>query len=157
MAWVIGIIILILLVVSAGFRKFAGALILIVAVGGFLFWQYQENEEKRSKNRVSPSELVFEDVELQSSYGDGFDMVGRITNTSGKYTVKGVQLKIIFRDCPKAEKSNCVIVAEENEHLYVSIPPNQARDFKETVYLYPDLNVRGKLVWDYKVEYAKAE
>ena len=84
-------------------------------------------------------------------------MVGRITNTSNKYTVKGVQLKLTFRDCEKENKSNCIIVAEENENLYVSIPPKQARDFSESVYLYSDLNIKGELVWDYKVEYAKAE
>ena len=100
MAWVAGIIILILLVVSAGFRKFAGILILVTAVGGFLFWQYQEDEEKNSKTRISPSELVFEGVSLKSSYGS-YDMVGRITNTSNKYTLKGVQLKLTFRDCEK--------------------------------------------------------
>lgn len=157
MAWVIGIIILILLVASAGFRKFAGGLILVVAVGGLLFWQYQENEEKKSKNRVTPSELIFEGVSLKSSYGSSYDIVGRITNTSNKYTVKGVQLKLTFRDCEKENKSKCIIVAEENENLYVSIPPNQARDFSESVYLYSDLNIKGELVWDYKVEYAKAE
>jgi len=157
MAWIVGIVILILLVVSAGFRKFAGVIVLIIALAGFLFWQYQENEEKKSKNRVSSSELIFEGVSLKSSYGSGYDMVGRITNTSTKYTVKGVQLKLTFRDCDKEDQNKCIIIAEDDEYIYVEIPPRQARDFKESVYLYSDINVKGKLVWDYKIEYIKAK
>jgi len=148
--------ILILLVVSARFRKFAGILILVCAVGGFLYWQYQENEEKQSKKRIAPSEVFFEGVSLKSSYGS-YDMVGRITNNSNKYTLKGVQLKLTFRDCAKDSDSNCIIIAEEDEYIYINIPPKQARDFKERVYLYSDLNVKGKLVWDYSIEYTKAE
>jgi hypothetical protein len=155
MAWVIGIVVLILLVVSAGFRKFAGILVLIAVIGGVIFWQYQDNEEKKSKTRIKQSQLLFEDVSLKRSYGS-YDMVGRITNNSSQYTLKGVQLKLTFRDCDN-ENKNCVIVAEDDEYIYINIPPKQARDFKESVYLYSDLKIKGKMVWDYKIEYTKAE
>jgi len=47
MVWIIGLVVLILLVVSAGFRKFAGIFVLIAVIGGVIYWQYQENEEKQ--------------------------------------------------------------------------------------------------------------
>lgn len=156
MWWVVGVVILILLVVSAGFRKFAGILIIVCVAGGFIFWQYQENEEKQSLKRIPHSEILFEDVSLKSSYGS-YEIVGRITNNSSKYTLKGVQLKLTFKDCDKDNLSNCIIVAEENEHIYKNIPPSQARDFKESVYLPSDLNIKGKMIWSYKVDYIKAE
>jgi len=156
MAWIVGIVIIILLVVSAGFRKFAGVLILVCAIGGFLFWQYQENEEKQSKNRIPTSELLFEGVSLKSSYSS-YDFVGRITNNSNKYTLKGVQLKLTFRDCAKDNQSNCVIIGEEEEYIYINIPPKQARDFKENVYLNSDIDVKGKMIWNYTIIYTKAE
>ena len=156
MAWIIGIVVLVLLIVSSGFRKFAGVLVLVAVIGGFIYWQYQKNEEKQSKTRIKPSELLFEDISLKSSYGSGYDMVGRITNNSSQFTLKGVQLKLTFKDCDKDNK-DCIIVAEDNEYIYVNIPPKQARDFKESVYLHSDLKIKGKMVWDYKIEYSKAE
>ena len=159
MVWIIGPVVLILLVVSAGFRKFAGIFVLIAVIGGVIYWQYQEkyqeNEEKQSKTRIKQSELLFEDVSLKTSYGSS-DMVGRITNNSSQYTLKEVQLKLTFRDCDKDNK-NCIIVAEDDLFFYINIPPKQARDFKELVYLYSDLKIKGKMVWDYKIEFIKAE
>ena len=160
MVWIIGLVVLILLVVSAGFRKFAGIFVLIAVIGGVIYWQYQEkyqeNEEKQSKTRIKQSELLFEDVSLiNTSYGSPY-MVGRITNNSSQYTLKEVQLKLTFRDCDKDNK-NCIIVAEDDLFFYINIPPKQARDFKESVYLYSDLKIKGKMVWDYKIEFIKAE
>ena len=159
MVWIIGLVVLILLVVSAGFRKFAGIFVLIAVIGGVIYWQYQEkyqeNEEKQSKTRIKQSELLFEDVSLKTSYGSPY-MVGRITNNSSQYTLKEVQLKLTFRDCDKDNK-NCIIVAEDDLFFYINIPPKQARDFKESVYLYSDLKIKGKMVWDYKIEFIKAE
>lgn len=156
MAWIVGIVILILLVVSAGFRKFAGVIVLICAVGGLLYWLYQENEEAESKKRISTSDLKFEGVFLKPSYSS-YDLVGRITNNSVKYTLKAIQIKLIFKDCDKINSSNCIVVAQDDEHIYINIPPGQARDFKEGVYLSSNLNIKGTMAWEYTIEYTKAE
>ena len=156
MAWIVGIIILILLVVSAGFRKFAGTLVAIAVIAGFLYYQYEKREEKLSMQRIPISEITFQDVILKPSYSS-YELVGRITNNSKLYSINEVQLKLTFRDCVKNDESKCVIFAEENEHIYINIPPKQARDFKEGIYLYSDLKVKGKLVWDYQVVYTKAK
>ncbi|MEQ1777360.1 MAG: hypothetical protein ABL863_02315, partial [Nitrosomonas sp.] len=98
MKWLAGIIVLILIVVSEKFRKFAGFFVLVCVIGGLLFWQYQEYEKNKSRNRISPSELVLKNVSfklLPSSY----EMTGRIINNSEKFTLNGVQLKITIKDC----------------------------------------------------------
>lgn len=156
MAWIVAIAVLVLLVVSAGFRMFAGVLVLVTAAGGFLFWQYEKNEERESKSRISQSELSFEGVSLKPSYGNSYDLVGRIVNNSNKYTLKAVHLKLTFRDCEK-ENKNCIVIYESSEHIYINIPPKQARDFKEYVFLSSDISLKGEMVWDYKIEYTKAE
>ena len=156
MAWIFGIVILILIVVSAGFRKFAGVLVLICIAGGLLYWLYQENEESESKRRIPASDLKFEGVFLKPSYSS-YDLVGRITNNSAKYSLKAIQIKLTFKDCDKVNPSNCVVVAQSDEHIYINIPPGQARDFKEGVYLSSNLNIKGTMVWEYTIEYTKAE
>ncbi len=119
-----------------------------------VIWQYQEYEENQSKKKILPSELIFEDVSLESSNG-GYDIIGRVINNSDKYFLSGVQLKLAMRDCTNNEKNNCIIIAEQDE--YINIPPKQARDFKKDIYLYSDINIRGKLVLDYSLEYAEAK
>lgn len=156
MVWVAGIVILILLIISAKFRKFFGVLVLASATGGFLYWQYEKHEEEQSKSRISPSELFFEGVSLNSSYGS-YNIVGRITNNSDKYTLNEVQLKITFRDCDKGTQKNCIIIAQNNETIYINIPPKQARDFKEGVYLNSDVHFKGEMVWDYSIESTEAK
>ncbi|SFP84525.1 hypothetical protein SAMN05216419_102411 [Nitrosomonas cryotolerans] len=156
MKWLAGMIFLILLAVSARFRKFTGMVILVGMASAFLFWQYQEYEKMQSKERILPSDLFLEDVSLKSSI-DGYDMVGRIINHSNKYTLTGVQLKLTFRDCIIDNKSDCIIASEENEYIYINIPPKQARDFRKRVYLYSDLNIKGGLILDYSIIYAETE
>lgn len=154
MKWFAGIIILILLLVSAGFRKFAGIFVLVCVVGGLLFWQYQEYEKNKSRNRIAFSELVFKNISFRPSNGN-YEMTGRLINNSEKYTLKGVQLRIIARDC--AYDADCIVILDGNEYIYINIPAKQARDFKKDIYLYSDQNIRDKLIWDYSIEYTESE
>ncbi|SFF28115.1 hypothetical protein [Nitrosomonas sp. Nm166] len=156
MKLLLGIIILILLALSARFRKFAGFFVLICVVGGFLFWQYQEYEKKQSKSRISPSELVLKNVSFKST-NNSYEMTGRLINNSEKYTLNGIQLKISVKDCANNDNANCITFSERNEYIYISIPPKQARDFKKDIYLYSDQIVENKLIWNYSIEYTESE
>lgn len=156
MAWVAAIIVLILLVVSAGFRQFALVLILICVIGGFAFYQYEQQEEKRSKTRIPISEIEIEGLTLKPSYSS-YDLTGRIKNNSNQYTLSGLQMNLTFRDCEIENENNCIIVAEEDEYIYTNIPPKQARDFTEGIYLYSDMKIKGKMVWSYDIAYTKAK
>ena len=156
MKWLAGIIILILLVVSEKFRKFVGVFVLVCAVGGLLFWQYQEFEKNKSRNRISPSELVLKNVSFKLSHSS-YEMAGRIINNSEKFTLNGVQLKITIKDCANNDHIDCIIFSEKNEYIYVYIPPKQARDFRKDISLYSDQNKEDRLVWDYSIEYAESE
>lgn len=153
MKWLAIIVILILIAVSAKFRKFSVVLILVGVIGGILIWQYQEYDEIQSKKLILPSELSFEGVTLEPSNGN-YDFLGRIINRSEQYTLSGVQLKLIIRDCAKDDKNNCLIISEVDEYIYIHIPPKQARDFKKNISLYTDINIKGILALDYTIEYA---
>lgn len=156
MKWLAIIVLLTLIAVSAGFRKFAGILILISAVGGLLIWQYQEYAANQSRNNILPSELIFADISLAPSYR-GYDIIGRIINNSDKHALSGVQLKLAISDCTNGDNSNCIIISEADEYIYINIPSKQARDFKKDIHLYSDINIKGKLVLDYSIEYAETK
>jgi hypothetical protein len=156
MKWLAVIVILVLIAVSAKFRKFAAILILVGAIGGILIWQYQEYDENQSKKLILPSELSFEGVSLEPSNGS-YNFFGRIINHSDKYSLSGVQLKLIIRDCEQDDKNNCIIISEVDEYIFIHIPPKQARDFKKNISLYSDINIEGILALDYTIEYAETK
>ncbi|SDX04012.1 hypothetical protein [Nitrosomonas communis] len=155
MKWLVGIIILILLIVSVRFRKLAGSLVLLGIVVGLLLWQYQEHEKNKSKNRISPSELVLKNITFKPS-NSHYEMTGRIINNSQTFTLNGVQLKITAKECAN-NNNDCIIILEKNEYVYVHIPPKQARDFRKEVSFYSNQIIEGKLVWNYSVGFAESE
>ena len=154
MKWLAGIMILILLIVSVRFRKLAGSLVLLGLVVGLLIWQYQEYEKNKSKNRISPSELVLKNISFKPS-NSHYEMTLRIINNSQKFTLNGIQLKITAKEC--ANNTDCIVILEKNEYIYVHIPPKQARDFRKEVSFYSNQTIEGKLVWNYSVEFAESE
>lgn len=156
MKWLLIVVFLALLAVSAGFRKFAGALVLFCAIGGILIWQYQVYEENQSRKNILPSELAFENVSLES-LNENYRLTGRIINNSDKYDVRGVQVKLTVSDCKIEDNNNCIIISEADEHIYVDIPSKQARDFRRNIFLYSDIIIKGTLDWDYSIEYVESK
>lgn len=156
MKWLLILVCLVLLAVSAGFRKLAGTIVLLCVIGGIFIWQYQVYEESRSRKNILPSELTFEDLSLES-INENYRLAGRIINNSDKYDVRGIQIKITISDCKINESDNCVIIKEANEYIYAAIPSKQARDFRKNLLLYSDIVIKGKLDWDYSVKYVESK
>lgn len=89
MVWVIGLIVLILLIVSAWFRKVAVSVIIVTGGGRSLIYVLNEREEERALSRISLAELDFENVALKPSYS-GYKLSGRIKKQfTGIYTQAG--------------------------------------------------------------------
>ncbi len=156
MKWLLIVVFLALLAVSAGFRKFAGTLVLLCAIGGILIWQFQVYEENQSRKNILPSELTFENVSLES-LSENYRFTGRIINNSDKYDVRGVQVKLTVSDCKIDDNNNCIIISEADEYIYVDIPSKQARDFRKNIFLYSDIIINGTLDWDYSIEYVESK
>jgi hypothetical protein len=96
---------------------------------------YEEKESQLARTRISPGELELIDFRLTTSGRYSEELTGRIKNNSDKYTLRSLDLKIVFRDCEKnhALPESCTIVGETTEYVSVRIPPKQARDIKENV------------------------
>ncbi len=156
MKWLAIIIVLILLMVSVRFRKLAVILVLVGALVGLLIWQFQDYEENKSRNRILPSELILKNVLIKPS-NSHFEMTGRIINNSDQYTLKGMQLKMSAEDCKNNSQMSCIVFWENNEYIYITIPPKQARDFRKAISIYSDQNIEGLLEWNYSVQYADSE
>lgn len=158
MAWLAGIVVLILLVVFPGFRKFVGVLIAIAAVMGGIYYLQDEHEKKLSLSRIRVSETTLEDMELKKEYGS-YHITGRIKNNSEMYTLRELVLTVTMRDCSgEARPENCITIGESNPRTYLTIPPGQARDFEMGVYFPGDgPHPKNRGVWDYSISEIRAE
>jgi hypothetical protein len=157
MKWLIGIVVLALLVVSVRFRKFVlGFVALGAAVGGVVYL-INEREESRSLSRIPVSQLIFENVMLSPDYS-GYKISGRIKNTSAQFTLKEVTYIVTMQDCTgELPSKSCVTIGESRETVYLNVPPGQARDFEDSVYLGGTLKPKARLEWHYVVSETKGE
>ena len=157
MGWLFAIAVLILLVVSAGFRKFAAIIVALAAIGGGIYYLYDQRQEKLSKTRIPASQVAISGGRINLQYGT-YHFSGRITNNSQKFTLAQVELAVTVRDCvPNSTPRSCVTIGDTRETLYINVPPGQARDFDESLY-FPGkkLAPNGELEWQYKISQTRA-
>jgi len=154
MEWLAGIVVLILLVVSPGFRLLVGGLIMLAALVGGSIFLWDKLEGRLSLTRIQRSDLVFEDVKLNSGYSS-YTLAGRVKNNSPKYILTEVTFVVTMKDCfGQGQSQNCTIIEESNSHAYLNVPPGQARDFNEYIY-FSSLKPKGHLEWSYSVSQIK--
>ena len=172
MVWLILIAILFLLVYSSGFRKFAVGVLVVIILGTLIIigklesdnkkYTKELEQEKREKEQelqrkltnIKPSELIFEDFSLEPSY-KALYLVGRIQNTSPKYALTDLTIRVQIKDISPLDQSG-VIIGETSLHINETIPPNQARDIKELLSL-PEMKPKRQLGWSYSIERIKGE
>jgi len=152
MVWIFAIVIIILLVVSAGFRKFSGVILAVAVVAGLYFYFQNEHEKEASLSRISQSDLALDNLMLLPDFGS-YKLTGRVTNRSPRYALSDFTLKISMQDCiGEPEKESCVTIGENSEYIYLQIPPGQARDLNESVYFSGGApKAKGRLTWQYSV------
>lgn len=85
-----------------------------------------------------------------------FQMTGLIINNSEKYTLKSITLTVTTQEC-NTDRTNCLTVSEQQENVYITVPPHQARYFKKDIYLYSNQDVKNDLIWGHSIRYAISE
>jgi hypothetical protein len=159
MAWLVGIVVLLLLVFSTGFRKVAGVLVALVAVIVGIFVVTQRESERQARALIPASVVDLREVRLQPDSFGAYKLVGRIKNNSPSYTLTGLSLKIVLEDCEGGDTSqpSCVTIGESEEHpLFENIPAGQVRDVSD--YIFPgSTKPQGKLVWHYSISYTEGK
>lgn len=133
MARLIGIVVPILLVASAGFRKFVLGLVALGAAAGRVVYLNKQREQSRSLSRI-PVPANCGKRNAQTGLHQLQD-VGASTTLPPKFTLKQVAYIATMQDCTGEPPSkNCVTIGESRESIYLDVPPGQARDFEDSVY-----------------------
>jgi hypothetical protein len=148
------------------------AFVVVVVVTIGYFWQQDESRKREyeaSKTRVPISDVQFEDLRLQPTYGSGhYRLSGRIQNTSSKYNLLGAKLQFTMQDCvgkgdvfdqitPATDsKRECETVGQAECELSTLVPPSQVRGIDEYVWFSSLPAARGAYEWEYRVIYVRA-
>ncbi|HTE43449.1 MAG TPA: hypothetical protein VK629_21700 [Steroidobacteraceae bacterium] len=152
MIWLFVITILILLIASAVFRKYALGLLVVGVVIGGVIYLINEQQQNAALTRIALSELKLEGVALIPDYG-GYKLTGRIQNNSKQFTLNQLTLVVSIKDCTgDLSSQTCVTIGESTESFYPQIPPGQARDFNRAMYFSGGgPKPKGRMEWHYVV------
>lgn len=159
MVWMAAIVALLLFVFVPGFRLFVIGAIVLGAIAIFIMTQKEERDRARSRRLITQNELEFVDIRMGSSNYGGREIFGRIRNNSQRFALRSIGVTIFIQDCKSessAQKQACDIVAQKDETIYVNAPPQQVRDFRESLYLPSDMKIRGKMGWYYQLDFIEA-
>ncbi len=133
-----------------------GGLLLIVFLGGYVMKQrYDTHREfEASQHRIAFGEVQIEDFALKGTEAAGYRVTGRVRNRSPRYTLTGMQLQVVIKDC---YQSTCDVVGQADVPVSgMEIPPAQLRWLDRQVYFSSLPPMRGSLQWSYKVDYITA-
>lgn len=155
------IVAVILFVKFPAFRKLTLVVVAVGAVGIVLFLgYYHEQNEQEARNReaakhlVAPTSLDFQDMRLGRGYGSDYRLTGRVKNNS-KHTITAITVKVSISDCDSGGR--CDVVGDKQEECYLRIPPGQARDLNEDLFMDQGTEIRNTMQWDYSIPDVSAE
>ena len=141
------------MMLASGFRLIFVIVTILFAVAGYSNGEGLQDKRGAAGQEIETSELEFQNVIIQPAEFDGYEFVGQIQNNSDRHTLTSVEISITIYDCiKKSGSTDCAVIGERKESIYLTIPPQQRRRFKVPIYSYGDvLTSQGELAWEYKV------
>jgi hypothetical protein len=161
MEWyVIVALVIILLIISSRVRVLALLACSSLIVMGSAYYFYSQYVEISSKKLIPISDIEIRDMALNLTSYNNYKITGRINNKSPDYTLNRVSLRIFLEDCAETETkdTDCKVINDTLEDVYVYAPPQQTRDFNEYVYFFGSkTKPTGKLNWHYIILHTHGE
>ena len=149
-----------LLMVSPRFRVLALFVCLILSIIAGAYSLHCQYRETRSKKLIPVHDIEIRDAALKSTPFGNYKIIGRISNNSADYTLNRVSLRIVMEDCVEDESgdTDCEVIGDASEDLYVNAPPQHTREFEQYVYFFGNKpKTPDKLNWHYIVLHTHGE
>lgn len=138
---------------AAGYRKAAVALAAVVLAAGIGVYFVEERQDKEVESRVTPSEVVVQDVTFVHTFRSSYDLRGRLTNKSQTYAIDRVGFAVTLQDCRGNDNAAaCTDIGRTTAYASVRVLPEETRDFTASMYFgSEDIKPKGRLVWHYEI------
>jgi len=149
MTWVALVIVAIILIaMSMYYPRTAFGLLGTLLVAGVIVYRLTGTNE--GSRPIAAEQLQLQNLHMKKSYADSYDLIGRIRNNADR-SLREFSVLVQALDCPETtDRKNCSIVGEKNVSVYLQVPPQQARDFRENVY-FGQIQPVGSLQWRYQL------
>jgi len=149
MWWLVAIVAIIAVFFFPRFRKVLLIFIGVLALGVFVFYEYQQMEEKESRGRLTRKDVHLTELQLIPRSPGSYTLVGRLQNGSAQFSIQSLQIRLTLRDC--VSENQCETIGETTQHVSLSVPPGQTRGVEERVYFSSLPSLKGNLEWGYAV------
>lgn len=162
MAWLFAIVVFLifvgLMVSFPAFRILVLSLLIVAGVGGYLLYEYNQNQEKRKLSAIAPSELEMSDITLIYDYG--YKFTATVKNNSRYYAIQSIAVIISAFDCPLGDPldwAHCDAIGQDDLSMYSPIPIGQVRRINGGVTFRDMPPIKRRFVWSYQVSQIKAQ
>ena len=153
MYWVIVALVVVITLTARKLRR-VGVIVTVVLLA-LLGWAIERSnpwaptpeatQQREAARTVSPptsespplSSVTTQQLQLRGN-GAPWTLTGRLTNTSQRYHITSVTLKIERRDCyaDAPDPSGCVVQWQGKETVFASIPAGEWREFSSAIWLH---------------------
>ena len=153
MLWLIGPLLLVVLLALAGWRKSAGAVLIIATVAGGWLYRHNAADETGALNPEWATLISVENVEVRRTFDATYEISGRLTNKSETHRIDGIRLQVSLRDCrAAASDAECRAIGDAEPDVAVTVLPGQTREFVGTMYYgKAQKPPQGVLAWEHQV------
>lgn len=146
-----------MLVIVLGYRRaiiFISVIILASIVA--LIW-YAESDDGQISDLVPVETVELINAQMNQIYGGSYKLTARVKNNTTEHTLTVFGMTVIASDCAGVDDSSqCVVIGEKNKEIHILVPPLQARDITDQ-FIFDNMQPKGKLKWDYRVNYTRAK
>lgn len=142
MIWILVILCAVLLLVAAGFWKFALGAVVAPAVLGFVLYYYIDHRHQLERSLIPPEQVELRDLSLKGqiggtyeatgrrSYVDYLDLSGWARNLSPEHTLGGFRLAVAIRDCEEGQApADCSLLHQAEVDVRVQAEPGAEGEF----------------------------
>ncbi len=147
MTWIALLIVAVILIaMSMYYPRIAFSLLGVLLVSAIIIYRLTGSDVNGQS--IPPEKLALENLHMQKSYADSYDLLGRIRNNADR-PLREFSVLVQALDCPQAKDTvDCSIIGEKNISVYIQVPSRQARDFRENIY-FGQIQPTKTLAWRY--------
>ncbi len=155
MHWILlAIVGIALIALASRYPKSAFALLGVLLLAGLVFYQTNSFAPTAKSKPLQASDISLDQMLMTQGYQNGFNLSGRISNHSKEIAISEFVIKVAMRDCASGDSgghaNECPIIGEKLERIKLLTPPEQSRDFSESLY-FDRAKVRGEIRWKFEI------
>ncbi len=148
----VALAVIIVSLIAIAYRDLKMALLSLAGIllAAAVFYFLSSDELPSANKDALLSAVSLTESSINRGYADGFVLSTRIENQHQSKTVQSLIIRSSLSDC-NADRSQCLVIGEEDSVVKLRIPPGQARDAQINLRIKQLNPIRNESVWKHQV------